>query len=73
MNPNKTKDFDLRQAHSVVYQRSQVDKNCEHTCRGNEMQDLAAPAADLESPGPRSECRRHVAASVSAEPERDEN
>src|SRR5579864_3696946 len=23
MNPNKTKDFDLRQAHSVVYQRSQ--------------------------------------------------
>jgi hypothetical protein len=21
MNPNKTKDFDLRQAHSVVYQR----------------------------------------------------
>ena len=59
MNLNKTKDFNLRQAYSVVYRRSQVDKNGEHICRGNELQnilqDIAGPAADLESFGARSE------------------
>src|SRR5207248_11443609 len=30
MNPNKTKDFDLRQADSVVYQRSRVETNGGH-------------------------------------------
>jgi hypothetical protein len=55
MNPNKTKYFDLRQAHSVVYQRSQGDKHCEHTFRGNELPEAAIPAADLESLGPGSE------------------
>jgi hypothetical protein len=57
MNPNQTKDFDLRQADSVVYQRSQVGLDREHTSRGNKVQDPIVLSADLgESLGPRSHC-----------------
>ena len=35
MNPNKTKDFDLRQEDSVVYQRSRAGTKCEHPHRKN--------------------------------------
>ena len=34
-NLNKTKDFDLRQEDSVVYQRSRAGTDCEHTHRKN--------------------------------------
>ena len=34
-NLNKTKDFDLRQEDSVVYQRSREGTHCEHTHRQN--------------------------------------
>jgi hypothetical protein len=57
MNANQTKDFDLRQEDSVVYQRSQVGQEREHTRRGNEVQGPIVFSADLrESLGPRSHC-----------------
>jgi mannose-6-phosphate isomerase-like protein (cupin superfamily) len=34
MKPNKTKDFDLRQAYSVVYQLREPTRQCERICTG---------------------------------------
>jgi len=51
MNPNKTKDFDLRQEDSVVYQRSR-------TTHRNNAQNTPAPLATNvgQSFGPGQDC-----------------
>ena len=43
MNPNKTKDFDLRQADSVIYQRSHAGTNSQQLIAN--VQDAHIPAA----------------------------
>src|SRR5215831_4716963 len=66
-NPNKTKDFDLRQAQSVIYQRSRTGSNSQRLI--SNVQDPHTPAGDCgRSMRPGKDGRSHLAASVSPEP-----
>src|SRR5438046_8875209 len=64
MNPNKTKDFDLRQAISVVYRHRRTGEHVRHTLR-DQVETSAAVSADrAEFAGSGQESRCHLLASV---------
>ena len=69
MNPNKTKDFDLRQEDSVIYQRSRAGTTLDNAPEN--VQDPHIPADHAgQSLGPGSNGGPDLAASLSAGAER---
>ena len=66
VNPNKTKDFDLRQAISVVYRLRERAEAVRHASRG-QFENSAASADRLELAGSGQESRCNLVASVCSE------